>query len=501
VVAVVATMAAGCAAGRPVVGAFPSAAPPVVHVEREDASAIEPAFHAQLGAADPSHRFTALVDLTEQLDLNALGRVVSGHHLDKETRRAAIVGALERLAERQQARLEPLLHRLLEDGSLSFVRHVAIVNRLVVEGTAGGLAELADSPEVARVLPDWTSLRAPGATHDDAGVVPEPLGETFRSWAVDAMGASRLWDEGLDGHGIVVGIIDTGVYEPHEQLRGRDLPGGRGWFDPVEGTSVPSDRHGHGTGVLSQAVGSNVAGRIVGIAPGARWCAALGNWKNFYCRSRMTLAADWMLRVGRPDVLINAWSHDEGPCSDFDRPFIDAWKASGIFVVFPAGNAGPDPRTGESPAQLAGVFPAGGPVFSVAALLASGRAAPLSSRGPSRCGSLRFPSIAGPGADLPMATPGGPRGYVRAEGTSLTAGLVGGAAALLLQAEPETEPEELERALLEGARDLEPAGPDDATGAGAVDLPAALRILRKAHALSDPALEVGGRMRGDERFR
>src|SRR5262249_22372146 len=135
--------------------------------------------------------------------------------------------------------------------------------------------------------------------------------------------------------------------------------------------------------------------------------------------------------------LINAWSHDEGTCSDFDRPFIDAWKASGIFVVFPAGNAGPGPASGEAPAQLAGVFPDGGPVFSVAALARNGSPLPISSRGPSRCGSPSFPSLSGPGGDLPMAAPGSPHGYVRADGTSLTAGLVGGAAALLLQADPE----------------------------------------------------------------
>ena len=58
----------------------------------------------------------------------------------------------------------------------------------------------------------------------------------------------------------------------------------------------------------------------------------------------MTVAADWILRVARPDVLVNAWSHDEGVCSDFDRPFIDAWKASGITCIFQnAGEEGSDP--------------------------------------------------------------------------------------------------------------------------------------------------------------
>jgi subtilisin family serine protease len=204
----------------------------------------------------------------------------------------------------------------------------------------------------------------------------------------------------------------------------------------------------------------------------------LGNWNNFYARSRMTLAADWILRVARPDVVVNAWSHDEGECSSFDRSFIDAWKASGAFVVFPAGNNGPGPASGESPAQIRGILPDGGAVFSVAGLADGGGPHLLSSRGPSRCGSPAFPTLSAPGGGLPIATTGGPKTYERADGTSLSAGLVGGAAAILLQAAPETDPETLERVLVKSARDVAPRGRDDETGAGAVDLEAALALLR-----------------------
>jgi subtilisin family serine protease len=192
----------------------------------------------------------------------------------------------------------------------------------------------------------------------------------------------------------------------------------------------------------------------------------------------MSLAADWVLRVARPDVLINAWSHDEGACNDFDVPFIDAWKASGIFVVFAAGNAGPGRSSGESPAQLGGIFPGSAAVFSVSALARGGLLDPLSSRGPSRCGQAAFPTLSAPGVDLPVAAPGGPSAYELGHGTSLSAGLVGGAAALLLQAAPETDPDTLERVLVRSTQDIDPPGRDDDTGAGAVDLPAALALLR-----------------------
>jgi bacillopeptidase F len=446
---------------------------PALPLQREavPASRFEGNFESRLRGADRARRFTALVDLTDQLDLREFARRRRAEWHSKAATRAAVIGALEAVASSQQAKLEPLLRSLRADGSILDVHKVAIVNRLIVVGNAAALLALGANREVAVVRPDWSSDPTwSGAveTPDDA---EGPLGETFRSWAIDAMKADRLWRRGFDGTGVVVATIDTGAYETHEQLRDRRVPGERGWFDPVEGSTVATDHHGHGTGVLSQAVGGNPEGRVMGVAPGARWASALGNWKNFYARSRMTLAADWVLRVARPDVLVNAWSHDEGACTTFDLPFIDAWKASGIFVVFPAGNGGPGAATGDAPAELSGVF-------SVAAYAPAGSPLDASSRGPSRCGSPAFPSLAAPGAGLPMAAPGGSKTYVRREGTSLAAGLVGGAAALLLQAAPETDPDTLELAMVMSARDVWPLGRDDATGAGLIDLEAALERLQ-----------------------
>ena len=459
----------GCAArgtspGRPA----PTMLPPLVVAEPVPShSKLEAGLRARLDEAPPGESLRAIVDLTEQVDLSVLSRMLREQPRSKSERRAAVIATLERVADRQQARLRPEIERLKADGVIDYVRPVAIVNRLLVEASASGLLALAESPEVAAILPDWTSERDGGRGESDSA---ESSAEIHESWAVSAMGIEALWDRGLDGSGVVVATIDTGAYGEHEQLRERMLGEGRGWYDPVQARPTPYDSHGHGTSVLSVAVGSNPSGRVIGVAPGAQWAAALGNWKNFYSRWRMTEAADWILRVARPDVLINAWSNDRSECSDFDLPFINAWKAAEIFVVFPAGNAGPDPASGEAPASLTGTLPDGGPVFSVAALLPGGEVDPTSSRGPSRCGSQVFPSLAAPGANLPFAALGRPTAYAVGGGTSLAAGLVGGAAALILQADPELSPAEVERILLETARPLPPPNDPDTTGAGGVDL-------------------------------
>jgi len=437
---------------------------------------LEPGLEARLRAAAESDRFTVLVDLSRQIDYRKLARRVLRDPRPRREAQAAVVRLFEEVAEGQQAPLLEILDAWIDAGRLDYVASVAVVNRLIVEGSARGILDLAGRPEVTRVLADWHSRRERGASGEPASAA---LGERFTSWALGEMGVPPLWEQGLDGSGVVVAAIDTGVREDHEQLAGRRLAGPRGWFDPVEGRGEPYDSHGHGTAVLSLAVGGNPAGRAVGVAPRARWAMALANFRNYYSRSRMTLAADWLMRVARPDVVVNAWSHDEGPCTSFDLPFINAWRAAGVFVVFPAGNQGPQPGSGESPAQLGGAFPDNRAVFSVAALTPDGDLHRLSSRGPSACGSSDFPSVAAPGDVLPHAAPLDSASYLTGAGTSLSAGLVAGAAALLIQADPDLRPWELERILIDTARDLPPAGHDPGSGAGLLDLPAALDEVRR----------------------
>ncbi len=463
-------------------------APPLVRAVPPPAgSKFEGDFESRLGSAAADTPVRALLDLTEQVDLPRLCVALSASGRDRRARGLAVVGALERTAERQQALLAPILDAMIADGALESWTGVAIVNRVLVLGKPVAILRLAERPEVARVLPDWTS-DGRAALEQDAPA-PTALGDRFDSWGVRSTGAETLWSEGLDGSGVVVASIDTGVSEHHEQLAGRRLEGSRGWFDPVAGSPRAADSHGHGTGVLSLAVGGNPSGRIVGIAPGARWASALGLYRNFYSRVRMTLAADWVLRVARPDVLVNPWSHNEGTCNAFDLPFINAWKAAGIFVVFPAGNAGPSAASGEAPASLGGTLPDGGAVFSVGGLLASGAVLEASSRGPSRCGAASFPTVAAPGANLPYALAGGSQDYAIGSGTSFAAAIVAGAAALLLEAAPSLEPGEVGHLLIDGCRDLPPSGLDDDSGSGAIDLVRSLERLRRLHptALRAPA--------------
>ncbi len=387
-----------------------------------------------------------LVDLDEQVDLKRLEHSLSGSRLE---RRERVLEALRKVAGRSQKRLRPFLEAARREGLVRSWQGFVIRNRLVVEATPAGIEALARRPEVAAILPE-SDLPIPSL----AGQGEPAAGRV--SWAVEAVGAPAAWAKGLDGTGVVVGVIDSGASAAHEQLAPGFRGGPESWLDPANGSAEPRDsRFGHGTGVLSVAVGRNVSGYTLGIAPAARWiaCAALPEGR--YNNVLVTRCADWMLEVGRPDVLVLAWVLPAEGCDRSLQPLVDAWRAAGILPVFAAGNHGPEERTDRSPANYEEVLSVGG-------LTPDGEILPETSRGPDACGGGPFPRLSAPAQDLIAAFPLGRDTYLRARGTSFAAGIAAGAAALLVQSRPEATVPELEQAL----------------GSGRLDLPAALERLR-----------------------
>ena len=413
------------------------------------AEKIAPSLRASLRSAAPETVLRVQVDLDAQVDLARLGQVLARSGAAKRERRARVVAALTRVAERSQSALRPFLERARRQGLVRSWRGLAIVNRLVVEATPAGIMALAGRPEVASIVGE-TELPVPALAAEPQEKPPERT-----SWGVTDMGAPEVWRRGLDGSGVVVGIIDSGASAVHEQLAAGFRGGERSWLDPKGRNSAPEDTWtGHGTGVLSCAVGRNAADVTVGVAPGARWIACAGLPEGRYNNVLASLCADWMLTAGQPDVLIIAWVLPTTGCDRSLQPLVDAWRAAEILPVFAAGNHGPGAGTDRSPANYSGLYPGGRSALSVGGLARGGGLFAATSRGPSGCGAPDFPRLFAAAEDLPAAFPLTPSTYVQARGTSYAAGLAAGAAALLLQRHPEASVTELEDALAGGRLDV-----------------------------------------------
>ena len=439
---------------------------------------IEPRLLKQaLSAPDEPLRF--IVHLREQADLGPAAREPG-----RIARRRWVVQALQDTARRSQLSIQAYLSARQVTGRVRSFTPYWIFNGLAVIGDAETLLELAQRPEVEIIRLDRRRRLSEGGWR--AGDrYPAPAGV---EWNIQRIGADLAWEAlDMDGTGVVVASMDTGVDWEHPALhsryRGYDPKGfdqHRGnWFCATdEGYLYPGDGHGHGTHTMGIMVGREGESTI-GVAPGAQWIAvkAFDN-QGYTYDSWLHSGFQWLLAPEgdvalAPEVVNNSWGSDVGADTTF-QPDVQALRAAGILPIFSAGNNGPRGGTIGSPAS----FPES---LAVGATDTEDTIASFSSRGPSPWAEVK-PELVAPGVDVRSSVPGG--AYALADGTSMAAPHVAGAAALLLQARPSLTVTEAEKILTDSARPLGEPIPNNDTGWGLVDAYEAVAAAMDAVALS-----------------
>ena len=268
--------------------------------------------------------------------------------------------------------------------------------------------------------------------------------------SLESMGVTMAWDwEGLDGSGVRVAVIDTGVDPTHP-----DLAPNLAHVSSVVG-DAGVDGQGHGTAVagIIGAVRDNQFG-IAGVAP----AADLLSIKAFKddTATDFTIAKAIHRAIALDADVINISSGGRGLSGVLDRALRRADRR-GILVVVSAGN-----EWTASP-----MYPAAHPsVLSVGAVDADGVLAAFSNHGPNV-------DLTAPGVRLPSVWNRG-RYVTNLWGTSFSAPMAAGAAALLLQHRPGAADEQVIDQLLANAGDEGAPGRDLAFGAGVVDVWTAL---------------------------
>jgi len=454
-----ATAAIAASAGRPL--AFPT-------------PKVDPVLLAALDAA-PNGRSTFFVYLAEQADLSGVGSI-----RDWTGRGEYVVSRLQEMAQRTQPAVLTGLRPHVLTGEATDVRSFWIVNALAV--TAGR-----KTVDALAVRPDVTYLELAPVVQ-----MPEPIAEAPAiapqavEWGVHKIRADDAWrDFGVNGAGIVVANIDTGVDYTHPALAGKYRGTATGshnfnWYDPT-GTypTRPGDNNGHGTHTMGTMVGDDGAGNQIGVAPGARWIAVKGCASRTCAGTDLLKAAEWILKPcpisvapgsascdagKRPHVVNNSW----GGCPGGNRWYqssLLAWRAANIFPAFAAGNCGPGESSMASPGDYAETFATG--ATDSADLIAS-----FSSRGPSSLTPKVKPDVVAPGRGVRSSVPGG--GYASYSGTSMASPHTAGAVALILDANPALSVDQVESLLMRTAHDLGRTGPDCDYGYGRIGAYAAV---------------------------
>ncbi len=436
---------------------------------------VDPALLAALDTA-PTGQTTFFVYLQEQTDLTPAYAIK-----DWKARGEFVYRTLRETAQRAQKDLLADLRRQQLTGAITEYQPFFILNAIAVTGGRSAVDVLAARPDVAYLAPEPVYY------------IPEPLDERDASaapagveWNVAQIRADRVWDDlGVTGTGVVVANIDTGVDHTHPTLVNQYRGAASGshdfnWFDPTgRYPDAPGDNHGHGTHVMGTMVGDDGAGNRIGVAPGAQWIAAKGCAGRGCTGEDLLKAAQWMLApcpIGvqpgdaacdpskRPQVINNSWGGLGG--DDWFEAIVSAWRASGIFPAFAAGNAGPGDGTVGSPGDYAFSFASGATDQADTVCWFSGR-------GPSRLTPKTKPNLTAPGCKgIRSALPGGK--YGTKNGTSMASPHTAGVVALLLGANPNLTVEQIEELLTRSAVDRGPAGPDKTYGYGRLDAYAAV---------------------------
>jgi serine protease AprX len=399
--------------------------------------------------------------------------------VDKTTPNNGNQVAAEKLAELLQnnaAASQGLIKALLRSQGITKIISLWIINGIAVELTVEQILEMADHPDVELIdLNDTVFAPQVPEVSPDA-TVSIPVG----AWDnLEAIEAPVLWDQGIDGSGVVVASMDTGVDYTHQDLASSWRGGSNSWYDPHGEHSLPYDKTGHGTQAMGILVGGDGSGKPIGVAPGARWIAVkLFDDSGSALYSDIHLGFQWLLNPDglpetndAPHVVNNSWGLNgtSGQCITEFQEDVQVFKNAGIAVVFSAGNSGPGSDTSGSPAN----YPES---FAVGAVDQNSTVASFSSRGPSACDGTDYPEVTAPGVDI-FTSNKGSTSYTLATGTSFAAPHAAGAMALLKDAYPGATADDIELALMESAFDHGDSGADNAYGYGLIDLSAAVNEL------------------------
>ncbi|ODM94262.1 Bacillopeptidase F [Orchesella cincta] len=288
-------------------------------------------------------------------------------------------------------------------------------------------------------------IREPRIIHlEESKPVPAPETRVLE-WGVDNIDADLAWEGGIDGTGIVVSSIDTGVRGTHNALRD-GFRQSHGWFDAsTEASLVPADSQGHGTHTMGTIAGKDGTG----VAPGSQWIHCRGFEGASATEEDLVECGQWITCpteadgsaedcTKKPQVVSNSWGG--GNDDPFYNDIILGWRAADIVPVFAIGNSGPGCRSANSPGDQPDLI-------SVGATNAQNLITSFSSHGPSAVNLRIKPEVSAPGNNIRSASNLGDAFYVLLSGTSMACPHVAGSVALLLQKNPAATFEQIQEAL------------------------------------------------------
>lgn len=249
--------------------------------------------------------------------------------------------------------------------------------------------------------------------------------------------AGRVYQNGYTGKGVRIALLDTGVFV-HKDIENKVV-----YFkDYVNNINVPYDDNGHGTHIAGIMCGAE------GMAPNAELLVFKILDKSGDGRTQDALnGLEWIMEnYQKYNIRLLNFSMGYMPNANMKLQELlmekleQLWDA-GVTVVTAAGNNGP----GENSVTVPGI--------SRKVITVGSSDQSYGGRGPTSCCVVK-PEILAPGTDI-LSLSNQEGQYARKSGTSMSAPVVCGALALLLEKHPELNPVEIKLMLYDSVKRIE----------------------------------------------
>lgn len=266
----------------------------------------------------------------------------------------------------------------------------------------------------------------------------------------------------LDGSGVTIAVIDTGIDASHPDLAGTVIDGVD--FSSVgvpNGTAGVGSSAFHGTMVASLIAGQgSAASGVIGVAPGAKLLSiSIGlGVPGSDTDTQVAQAVRWAVDHDADIINLSLTRNSQSWPKSWDEAFSYAFE-NDVIVVAAAGNRSDNSSRPSAPAIIPGVVSVGG-------------VTKLEEPAEASAAGLGV-AISAPAEDLLGAYPG--ESYRVWGGSSAAAPIVTGLLALMSQSDPDASANDLIKRLIGSATDLGEPGFDANYGHGLIDPTAALK--------------------------